>query len=238
MNSNLQIGKSNYLVEASYKLSLQEQRLILACLAKIDSRQDVPKIMSLTAQEYSETMGIDVKNAHRELYKAAERLYDRSIKVSDPEKIEEFRWVQKKVTYIKGEGKIVLTWSDDVLKYISQLKNRFTTYKLRYIASLQSSYSIRLYELLMQFSSTSERTIYLEDFRSLLQLHDKYQNFKDLNKKIIKPAIKELNEISDLNVILKTIKKGRSVTALSFDFKKKKQIQLETINMFPEIEIS
>jgi plasmid replication initiation protein len=227
MKKDIQVGKSNYLVEASYQLSLQEQRLILACLGKIDSRQEVPKTLSITASEYSELMGIDIKNSHRELYKASDKLYERSIKVKDPEKIEEFRWIQKKITYTKGEGKITLTWSDDVLKYICQLKNRFTTYKLRHIANLHCVYSIRLYEILMQFISTNERIINLEEFRLLLQLGDKYKNFKELNKKIIKPAVEELNEKSDLNVVFGTIKKGRKVSVLIFGFERKKQLLLD-----------
>jgi plasmid replication initiation protein len=228
MKKDIQVGKSNHLVEASYHLSLQEQRLILACLGKLDSRQEAPKIVSITAAEYSRMMGIDVKNAYRELHKAASKLYERSIKVKDPEKIEEFRWIQKKVTYTKGEGEITLTWSDDVLKYISQLKNRFTTYKLRHVSNLQSVYSIRLYEILMQFISTNQRVIYVEDFRLLLQLSEKYKSFKELNKFVVKPAVDELNKKSDLFVKFETIRKGRRVGALVFNFEKKKQVLLTT----------
>ena len=55
---------------------------------------------------------------------------------------------------------------------------------------------------------------------------DKYQQFKDLNKMIIKPAIAELNEKSDLVVTVETIKKGRTVVALHFRFKEDKQIKM------------
>jgi plasmid replication initiation protein len=227
MSKDIEIGKSNYLVEASYKLTLQEQRLILACLGKVNSRYEIPKTISITAMEYSEMMGIEIKNAHRELYKAANKLYERSITVSDPEKVEQFRWIQKKVTYLKGDGRITLTWSDDVIKYISQLKRRFTTYKLQHSANLQSVYSIRLYELLMQFNSTSERIIHLEDFRKSLQLEDKYESYKDLNRRVLKPAIKELNASSDLTIKFETIKKGKNIKVLVFDFEQKKQPQLD-----------
>ncbi|WP_337922210.1 RepB family plasmid replication initiator protein [Vibrio cholerae] len=36
--------------------------------------------------------------------------------------------MQKKAKKLKGQGSVTLTWSDDVLKYITQLKGRFTTY--------------------------------------------------------------------------------------------------------------
>ncbi len=47
----------------------------------------------------------------------------------------------------------------------------------------------------------------------MLAVEDKYQQFKDLNKMIIKPAIAELNEKSDLVVTVETVKKGRTVVA-------------------------
>lgn len=221
--------KSNNLIDASYKLNAQAQKLVLACLGKVDSRpdKDVPKEISLSASEFSEMMGIDIKNAHRELYKAADALFKSSIQLREGNDDIELYWIQKKAKKIKGEGAVTLTWSDDVLRYICQLKSRFTSYKLRNIASLQSSHSIRLYELLMKFNATGERVIYLEDFKSALGISDKYPQFRDLNKWVIKPAVEELNQRSDLIIKIETIKKGRSVSALSFEFRKSAQLKMD-----------
>lgn len=60
-----------------------------------------------------------------------------------------------------------------------------------------------------------------------LGILDKYEQFKDLNKWVIKPAIKELNQRSDLTIKFETIKKGRSVKALSFEFKKSAQLKMD-----------
>jgi plasmid replication initiation protein len=227
--SNLSVSKSNNLIDASYKLNAQAQKLVLACLGKVDSRPEksVPKEISLTASEFSSMMGIDMKNAHRELYKAADALFKSSIVLRDEKEEVELCWIQKKVKKIKGEGAVTLTWSDDVLKYICQLQSRFTTYKLRNIATLQSSHSIRIYELLMRFNATGERVIYLEDFKSALGIADKYPQYRDLAKRVIKPSIAELNQRSDLVIKFETIKKGRSVSALSFEFKKSTQLKMD-----------
>lgn len=219
------VSKGNYLVEASYSLTLQEQRLILACLSKIDARNEAPKTIELTASEYSSLMNIDIKNAHRELYKAADRLYERSILVTDPDKTEEFRWVQKKVKYLKGEGRIKLFWSDDVMIYISQLKRRFTSYRLSDVAQLNTSYAIRLYELLMQFNSTKERYISLTKLREFFKLEEKYLLFRDFNKWVIKPSVNEINRASNLDVTYSLLKDGRNVSGLRFDFQEKRQQQ-------------
>jgi len=223
--SLVKITKSNHLVEASYSLTLQEQRLILSCLAKIDSRHEAPKEVTLSAQEYADTMGLDVKNSYRELKKAADKLYSRNIVLKNDEKIEEFRWIQRKLTYAKGAAKITLVWSDEVLRYISQLKRRFTSYRLADVARLNTSYAIRLYELLMQFNSTKQRSITVKDFRSYLLLTEKYPLFRELNRRVIKPALKEINAYSNLDVSCYTEKQGKTIVALIFDFQEKKQAQ-------------
>lgn len=218
--NQLSVYKDNCLIDASYKLNPQAQKLILTCLAKIDSRTDIPNSVTLTASEFSIAMGIERKNAHRELYKAADALFRSSVILrSDDEEIE-IHWLQKRVTKLRGEGAVTLMWSDDILKYISQLKTRFTGYKLRNIALLQSTHSIRIYELLMKFKSTGERSIYLEDFKSALGITDRYKEFKVLNRDVLKKSVDELNQRSDLKVKYETIKQGKKVTGLVFSFKK------------------
>lgn len=227
--NNLSVAKSNNLIDASYKLNVQAQKLVLACLGKIDSRPDAPpqKEVTLTASEFSELMGIDIKNAHRELYKAADALFKSSIVLHEGDDEIELYWIQEKAKKLKGEGAVRIVWSDRILRYICQLKSRFTTYKLRNIASLQSGHSIRMYELLMKFNATGERVIYLDDFKSALGISDKYPEFKVLNRDVIKPAIEELNQRSDLIIKFDTIKKGRSIVALVFEFKQNSQLKMD-----------
>lgn len=226
---NLSVTKSNNLIDASYKLNVQAQKLVLACLGKIDSRPDVTpqKEITLTASEFSDLMGIDIKNAHRELYKAADALFKSSLTLHEGDEEIELYWIQEKIKKMKGEGAIRIVWSDRILKYICQLKSRFTTYKLRNIATLQSGHSIRLYELLMRFNATGERVIYLSDFKSALGITDKYPEYKDLNKWVIKPSIDELNQRSDLIIKFDTIKKGRNVAALVFEFRQNNQLKMD-----------
>ncbi len=223
--NNLSVTKSNQLIDASYKLSSQAQKLVLACLSKVDSRGVVPKEITITALEYAELM--KVPNAHRELYKAANSLWDSEITVRENGKQSRLRWIQKDILVLDGEGAVTIIWTDEVLALISQLKSRFTTYKLSQVAELQSGHSIRLYELLMKFKSTGERIIYVEDFKSAMGISGKYESFKALNQRVIKSAVAELNKNSDLIVKYETIKKIRKVVAISFEFKGNNQIRMD-----------
>lgn len=223
--NNLSVTKANNLIDASYRLNIQAQKLVLACLGLVDPRSEIPKTMTITALQFADLMGIP--NAHRELYSAVDALYGATIVLKEGNDDVELRWIQKKSKRIKGAGSITITWSDEVLRYISQLQSRFTTYKLRNIANLQSSHSIRLYELLQRFNDKNYRVILIDDFRIALGLGDKYSQFKDLNKWVIKPSVEELNQRSDLVIEYDTIKKGRTVTALAFTFKQNKQMKMD-----------
>ena len=223
--NNLCVTKANSLIDARYRLNIQAQKLVLACLGMVDPRSEIPKTMTVTAAQFSELMG--VPNAHRELYNAVDALYGATIVLKEDNEDIELRWIQKKSKRIKGAGSVTITWSDEVLRYISQLQSRFTTYKLRNIANLQSSHSIRLYELLQRFNDKNYRVILIDDFREALGLEGKYPEFKILNRAVIKPSVDELNQHSDLVVEYDTIKKGRTVTALAFTFKQNKQIKMD-----------
>lgn len=215
----LTIAKSNTLVEASYKLTLNEQRLILICIARLDGRKPPPRdnVFVITAKEFSETFSIEEKHAYEALDEAANALYERDIKTYDGVNRERFRWVCG-VKYHDNEGKVTLGFSAWISPYLTLLHKKFSSYKLKQIASLKSVYSIRLLEFLMQFKSTGKLIINLDEFKNRLDIANEYKRFFDLKRRIIEPAVRELKEKSDLEINWKPIKLGRSVNKLEFIF--------------------
>ncbi|MDE7870280.1 replication initiation protein, partial [Escherichia coli] len=205
---------------------------LLLCISRLNSGTDVAspelqKTMTITAAEYFDSFpDMGRKNAEVQLQEAIDRLWDRSIILKDDEKREEFRWIQYRAQYARGEGKAQITFSDAVMPYLTQLKGQFTRVVIKNISNLSRSYSIRIYEILQQFRSTGERIIALDDFKSSLMLDGKYKDFKTLNRDLIQPCVDELNKKSDLAVTVETIKKGRTVVALHFRFKEDKQIKM------------
>lgn len=88
-----------------------------------------------------------------------------------------------------------------------------------------SKHSLALYELFVDYFDAKRfcgetPMIPVTDFRLLLGLQEnEYAAFKDLNKSIIKKAIKEINAKSDLHVEVEYRKQGRSVVAVKFFIK-------------------
>lgn len=220
---NLVVTKSNHLIEANYKLSLNEQRLVLSAVSQVDGRKPIDKDndFTITANEFSEIFKIPLKQAYEALDDAASRLYERDIKTHDSsaKTTERFRWVDY-VKYWHGEAKVTLSFSRRVIPYLTLLHQQFTSYELKQISQMKSAYSIRLYELLVQFMKTGERNITLEKLRELFELKKQYPRFFDLKRYILIPSMKDINETTNIRVEWDVVKKGSRISGLLFVFEK------------------
>ena len=216
-NDHLVVVKDNKIIEASYTLSLSEQRVLLACISQIDSKSSLQpdNKFHVVASEIVDLMGLDRSNAYRDMKSAVEKLYNRSIKIDGEDS--EMRWIYRK-EYVKNEGKITLYFSPEIIPYLSQLSEKFTAYKLKYVAQFKSSYSIRLYEILVQWASTGEREVKVDWLREIFQVEDKYKTIKDFKKYIIDPSVTDINDHSNIWVKYGQRKSGRTITHFQFQF--------------------
>ena len=229
-NNLMTVTQSNLLIEASYQLTLEEKRLIIVSIARIDSRKPLGdgKPIKITAETYSDIFKLDVNSTYGQLQRAAEQLFDREIKFKDEETGDQGgqRWVSK-VVYHKRQGAVSLWYSEHVMPYLSNLHSQFTPYKLENVRSIKSVYAIRLYELVSQYSSVGRRWITVKDFRDMFQLHDKYKNFSDLKRWVLNPSIKELNRKSNYDISFDVEKAGRAVNKIILSFKEKDQLAMD-----------
>lgn len=229
-NQSLTVSKSNTLIDASYHLTLNEQRLILACIAQIDSRKGrLPRdnVFTLYAEEFAGIFGITVDQAYESLHDASESLYERDIRTLEGGRHKtRFRWVYY-VQYRDGEGCVKLGFSPNVGPHLVGLRKRFTSYQLQALASVRTAYAIRLFEMLMQFQDTGLLRISVADFKERLRLEGKYPRFSDLKRRVIDPSVKELRERSNLLLEWSAIRKGRAVATLEFRFNEDPQGRLD-----------
>jgi len=230
MDTDLQIVKSNQIIEASYRLSVAEQRVILSAISQV--RRDKPVtdevLYSVTAAEIAKLCGTDPNTAYRDLQNAAERLQTRRVSLilePDGVTIRSKRrrvtcWVQT-VDYIDQEGRIEMRFGKDILPYLTGLQREFTRYALSDVAKMTSAYGIRLYELLVQWPE-GHRVVALDDLRRWLQLEDRYPSIKDFKRWVLDPAVEQINVHSPLMLTWEQRKTGRKVTHLVFDYTPKK----------------
>lgn len=217
---DLVICKDNSLIEASYKLTLMEQRIILFILSKLDSRKPQYQYDFNVSEFLIFFPDLDSSGLYKNLKIAVEKLWNRSVITDHPEYIQKFRWVSS-ICYLKKEARIIMRFTHEIMPYLFQLEKHFTKYNLKNISNFKSNYSIRLYELLTQYKSLKERSMDLENLKKILQIENKYSRIESFKTKILHPSIKEINEKSDLIIDYSTIKKGRVITGLIFSIKSK-----------------
>ncbi|MBB3105456.1 replication initiation protein [Azomonas macrocytogenes] len=224
------VYKSNALIEAAYRLSLQEQRILLACISQVRRDEVVTDevLYSVTAADLAQLSGTAIEAAYSELKTAALRLKRREVRLTEEPngkgrkpKVMITSWVQT-IIYCEGEGRVELRFTKDMLPYLTELTRQFTKYALADVAKMNSAHAIRLYELLMQWDSLGRREIELDQLRDWLQLESRYPSIKDFKKWVIEPAVAQINEHSPLQVSWSQRKTGRRVTHLVFDFGPKK----------------
>ena len=107
MSKPMTVVKSNSIIEASYRLSLNEQRLILMCIASIRKGQNIIEHdpFLVNAHEFAEKFDLPLTNAYRDLQTVADRLYERSATIYNPDQDNpdathlRTRWISS-VTYL------------------------------------------------------------------------------------------------------------------------------------------
>lgn len=224
--SKPRIYKSNALIEASYRLSLYEQRIILSCISQVrrDEKLTDQKVYTITVKDLSDNFGIKSDRAYNLARQACEKLFDRRVTLyeepngGNTSKVRLTRWVQE-IIYHDSSGEISLRFSHAMVPYLSQLTEQFTHYPLDHIAKITSPYTMRLFEFLAQWKKIGVREINIEWLRKILQLEEKYPAVKDLKKWVIEPSVEQINKITPMQVEWTQKKTGRKITHFIFKFK-------------------
>jgi len=90
-------------------------------------------------------------------------------------------------------------------------------------------HALALYENCFRFVNTGSTGWWpLDVFRRLMGVErsEYYLTFKHLNAKIIKPAVAEVNRVSDIQIVPETRKQGRSVSDIRFRIKRNPQLAM------------
>ena len=229
-NKTKLVVKSNALSEASFNLSVVEQRVLL--LAIVEAREiknlTPSTALEITAMAYNKQYSVGKAEAYNQLVEASKQLFNRQFSYLDKYKgidaVTVSRWV-KTITYVKTKGMVVLYLSDTVIAMISRLEAHFTKYLLDQVATLKSQYSIRFYELFARYLPLgNSKKFEVTELRKTLGIADnEYKSIAYLKRDVIDKAVNEINKKTDLTVSYEQFKQGRTITHILFKMKQKSQ---------------
>ena len=192
---NRQICKiSNHLIEAKYKLTLEEQRLILLTIAQVDVDDEDFKTYEIKIKDLEDKTG-SLKKYSR-LKKFMETIIKKPIWISEEQVVAWF----SSLKYIKGEGRLEVRFDKALKPFLLQLKKEFTKYSLNCLLNLQSVYAIRIYQLLKQYQTIGKRKFDVDELREILQTPKSYKDFQLFSKKVLEQAKKEINVKTDIKI--------------------------------------
>lgn len=243
------VTMSNALTRAAHGLSLPEMKLMALAVSKMDSKSSakVPDgyggtkiktlVSELHAREYAEAFGVSESDGYKMLEKAALSLMKKHVTFYTEEHkrggkklvetIKRVQWVGSS-EYIRQEGKIRIRWYDEIVPHLQDLRKHFTTYRLAQIKYLRHKSAVRLLALLERFKSTGEADYSVEDFcMSIEAAPSLRKDFGQLRRRIIDPAVQELNLHSDWSIEYNARKTGKKVTHLHFTFQPNLQRSLD-----------
>ena len=230
---NLKATQDNQLIEACYSMTLNEKRLLLFGISKINPSTfpDVnkPFKFEMTAQEWKEQFGGDnpwlmLKRSAKKLMGRTLTLHSKTTQSNVPDETM-LNWFEE-AKFFNKQGRVLVTFTRSVQVRLAGMLEQFTTIDLLAVSELTSIHAVRLYELLSQFKSTGYRVMTIEDFRFAMDVVDTNQGTKNLKRRVLIPAVKQLNEKSDLFCVVEDIKEGRTITGFKFVFRTQEQKKL------------
>lgn len=131
-------------------------------------------------------------------------------------------------TMLKLTNMIGVSFTDEFLSYVTNLKDRYTQYSIGNIIKLKSKYSLRFYEIAKRYLGLWEITLPLDRLYFMLGIKSP-SSFKVFHSKILKPSIQDIfDNTPDITVKYELIKIGRSYGAITLRIYEGKHTQTES----------
>lgn len=253
---------SNYVVRASQRLTLAEQRIILSAISQVPNRPiTVDDKFFITVADYKKLcIGTTTESVYRDMKEAMDTLFMRfiTLDIDDQGKVVgkiRFHWVSS-AEYRPGEGRVAVRFGYEMIPYVNKLRENFTKFNLGEITGFRSAYTQPLYVRLMQFKRDLEtqeekslwtEVIGLDHLKSVLDA-TRYANFALFRKKVLDIAIKQINDSEFTKFTVKYAvfgKERQKVVSLKFTMKAKPQAlvdqtpdaDLDTPDLFTGISV-
>ncbi len=236
MIKSMTASQSSQLINAKYNLSTLETKFILFALTKLDSKKDT---------EFNDEYEIKVSDLENEmlfskdndskLKKFAKTLLSKPLEVETDDGWIIANWFAD-IEYKRGQARFLVTFSKKLKPYLLELKNKFVSYNLKYILRLKSTYSIRIYQLLLEYKKLGKRTFKVSELQDILQVPKSLLRYSQFKQKILTQAQNDLTKYTDIEFKYSEIKIGRKVDEIVFYIKEKEiSKELVTIEDIPDI---
>lgn len=155
------VTKSNDLIQKTkYTLPRTQQKILFVLMSKIDQKndKDPTKIYEITFNEFSKLTGVQTMDTHylNYLQKTITDLAGRGFWVRTEEGYKFVRWLGGDPEVNLKRKVIRLQFGTTIWPQITQLTSNYTSYSIEYLLMMKSTYSMRIYEILLSYDNGSK----------------------------------------------------------------------------------
>ena len=236
-----QVIKASPAIQVQGKMTHLQRRAWNILLANAYNELPDKDIHSVSVAELAAKLGFDSKNEEY-LKETLKSLRNCEVEWNILRKDKKQEWG---VAGLLAEARIV----DGICyyEYSPSMRQRlhnpriYTKLNLRLQNQFKGQYALILWEVCFDYFDTNRGEgetpfIPLQTFRELMGIEaDEYQTFKALNQRVIKPAINEINALTNYFVEVEHKRIGRKIAELKFCITRVKQLPVQE-SVFPDIE--
>ncbi|MGL5713132.1 MAG: replication initiation protein [Paraclostridium sp.] len=234
------VMKNNIIIKAKYNISTLENRVFLMLLYKLQKNNDDVIKCEISHEEFKSIIKKKQTSSIDSISNLLVNLRKQSIYFRDEEGWGEYGFING-FKYIKSRKTFKIEASKEIHTYIrNYLEIGYTPINLSIFFGLINPNSQRFYDLLRLWSGTKSIINYrVDELKELLMIEDKYDRYNDFKRRVIVPAIKELNDTGYFEIDFKENKVGRKVDSIDFivkDLDKRKYFTKDVVKESPVLE--
>ena len=223
-----EIRKSKALIFAQTSpgnLPVPAQRLFLALLASID-KDETSNTFILKGKNIAALADLPANVVGQQLQEmsvSADTLRKYTLVINEDDGNALRVGLISSTKYLKGERAIRVSVDPYLMPYLREMREQFViSYEAGGPMKFRSEYSICLFDMMNYYLSEGYHYFTIEEVRKMFNIPDgKIPATSTLNQKVIKPAIKEINQYTNLEIEIKYEKQSRTIIGYHFYVKEK-----------------
>lgn len=224
INKKSLVVQSNRMVEAKYRLSVEEQKIIKILVSQIQKEDEDFKDYEFRIKELAELLGMEHSNPYGVLRVITKKLVSRVLEFYNPEtsSLLQTSWLSS-AEYKTGQGTVAICFDPKLKPLLLQLQSYFTKYELGHILRFKGRYTIRFFEFRKSFlgRNKKEMVVDMRELREILGLKKtEYREFFNFKVRVLESARLELLEKTGKSFTWESVRQGRGgkVTGVRFVF--------------------
>ena len=236
-----EVIKASPAIQIQSRISLLQRRAWNVLLANAYNELPDKEVHSVSVVELAAKLGFG--NGNQEYLKEVlESIVDCKVQWNVLEKDKEIEWgVASLLAEVRIQEGICFYQFPHTLRLRLHNPRVYAKLNLRLQNRFRSRYALVLWEICFDYFDTERGQgetpfVSLETFKTLMGLAETdYPVFKVLNRDLIKPAIKEINDLTDYHVEVEQKRLGRRIAELKFRITKIKTLPVQE-SVFPDVE--